>query len=111
MAIGPHLLPLPDGASGFTTDASTKKILPAFGLNLAIYNKDTSVHAVTIGDSTVAAQAVGVVQAGTQFVGAACRPGDWTYLSMANFNWVVTDNNSLVVYLIDDDTSIKVEVK
>ena len=35
--VGRSLLPLGDGAAAFTTDASTKRILPSAGLNLAVY--------------------------------------------------------------------------
>jgi hypothetical protein len=107
LTVGPHLCPIGDGAGGYTTDASTKKILPKAGANLAIFNKSTTTaYSVTVGDSTVTAQAIGAVQAGTQFVGIACAPDTYTYVSTYPENWVVTNNNNLVVYLIDDPTYI-----
>lgn len=108
--VGPHLLPLPDGASGFTTDASSVKILPSPGRNLAVYNNSGAVHAITLGeDNTVTAQAAGAVQAGTQHVGIACTPNAWTYIACGVQNWVISDSASLLVYLIDDETSIRQE--
>lgn len=111
LSVGPKLLPLPASATTFTTDASTKKVLPKGGCNLAIYNKDTALHAVTIGDSTVTAQAAGAVQSSTNFVGIPCPPGAWTYVSCGNNNNVVTDNNNLLVFIIDDSTYMTVEAK
>lgn len=112
MSIGPKLIPLGDGAGGFTTDASTVKILPKGGANLVIFNKSATVaYSATVGDSSVSAQAIGAVQAGTQFVGVACPPNTYTYISCGNDNYVVTNNNNLVVYLIDDNTYMVVESK
>jgi len=108
--VGPHLLPLGNGASGYTTNATTATILPKMGCNLAIYNNSSSVAAITLGeDNTVTAQAAGAIQAGTQHVGIACPPNCWTYLSCGVQNWVIASSASLLVYLIDDETYIRVE--
>lgn len=111
--VGRHLLPLQyvdTGVIKWTTDASTAVALQNMGACLAVYNKDTSVHAVTLGeDGTVSAQAAGAVDLATGHVGIACAPGAWTYIACANQNWVITDSNKLLVYLIDDNTYIRQE--
>ena len=107
---GPLLLPLgagTPGVGGFTTDASTPKILNSAGLSLAIYNSDTRVHAVTVGDATMTPQAPGAVQSGaTPFVGVPCGPGAWTYVGAGQWNWVATNSSTLMVFVIDDHTLI-----
>ena len=73
--VGRALIPLGDGASGFTTNASTApRILPSAGVNLAIYNNSGAVGAVTVGDNTMTAQAPGAVQVSGSnvFVGVPC---------------------------------------
>lgn len=108
--VGRALLPLGNGASGFTTDATTKRVLPRTGKNLAIYNNSAAVHAVTVGDETMVAQAAGVVQTAggptAPFVGVPCTPNEWTYLAAAQWKFVQTDNAALMVFLIDDPTYI-----
>lgn len=106
--VGRALIPMGDGAAGFTTDATTRRILPSAGKNLAIYNNSAAVHAVTVGDVTVTAQAAGAVQnsAGNIFVGVACQPNAWTYLAAAQWNYVISDSALLLVYIIDDPTYI-----
>lgn len=110
--VGQHLLPLGDGAGGFTTNATTAKILPAGGRNLAVYNNSSTVASITLGeDNTVTAQAAGAIQAGTAHVGIPCIPNAWTYIAAGPQNWVIASNASLLVFLIDDDSNIKVEVQ
>lgn len=111
--VGRKLLPLPDGASGYTTNATTAKKLPKKGANLAIYNNAAAVGSITLGTNTPAlvSQAAGVVQASTdgQSVGIACTPNDWTYIACGELDWVVASAATLLVYLIEDNTSIKQE--
>ena len=105
--VGRSLLPLGNGASGFTTDASTARILPGMGVNLAIYNKDTSVHAVTVSSSgSTAALAAGETDVNGN-VGIACPPATYTYVACYDDTWVITDSAMLVVYLINDNSSIR----
>lgn len=109
MEVGRALLPLQNGANSWTTNASAAAIaLPSAGKNLAIYNNSSTTYSVTVGDSTVTAQAVGAVQnsSGNIFVGVACQPNSWTYLSTGQWNYVITNNVALLVYLIDDPTYI-----
>jgi hypothetical protein len=112
LTVGPRLIPLGDGAGGYTTDASTARVLPSAGLCLAIYNKSAATdYSVTIGDSTVAAQAIGAVQvsSGNVFVGVPCPKSAWTYISCGPNKYVVTNNNNLAVFIIDDASYIVVQ--
>lgn len=104
--VGRSLIPLGDGAGGFTTNASTPRILPSAGLDLAIYNNAGTVGAVTVGDNTMTAQAPGAVQSGgtAPFVGVPCMPNAWTYLAAAQWNWVASTASTLLVFIIDDST-------
>jgi hypothetical protein len=109
--VGRALIPLGNGAAGFTTDASTPRILPSAGLNLAIYNNAGAVGAVTVGDNTMTPQAPGAVQvSGTNvFVGVPCQPNAWTYLAAAQWNWVASTAATLLVFIIDDPTFIQAQ--
>ena len=113
--VGRHLLALNDGAGGWTTDATTVRKLPSKGRNLAVYNNNTAIAAVTLGDSTYVptAQAAGAVQAATagRNVGIPCTPGNWTYIACGEQDQVIASAATLLVFLIDDATSIKTEVK
>lgn len=107
--VGRALIPLGDGAGGFTTNASgTRKVLPSAGINLAIYNNAGAVGAVTVGDNTVASQAAGAVQVSGSnvFVGVPCAPNAWTYLAAAQWNYVISSAATLLVFIIDDPTYI-----
>lgn len=82
--------------------------LPNMGRNLAVFNKDTSAHAITLGeDNTTVPLAIGVTDADGH-VGIPCTAGEWTYIAAASQTWVITDSNKLVVFLIDDDTYLTV---
>ena len=105
MSVGPHLLPIPAGAT-WITDVSTVTGLPAMGLNLAVYNKSGTVASLTIGNSpSLASLALGVVDASGN-VGVACPPNAWTYLSTGANQWIISSSNNLVVYIIEDFTYI-----
>ena len=104
---GRNLGPLGDGAGGFTTDASTARILPAAGQNLAIYNNSGTVGAVTVSTSSAtAALAAGDTDANGN-VGIACVPNAWTYVACNQANWVKSTASTLLVYLINDYSSIQ----
>lgn len=108
---GKKLLPLPDGAGGYTTDASTAKILPNKGRNISVYNNSSTVQAITvIEDNTVSALAAGVADSDGH-VGIVCKPNDWTNIACGNYQWVISDSANLIVYLIDDNTYITQEIK
>lgn len=109
--VGKHLLPFPYinlGLTVYTTDLTTARPLPKQGMGLAVYNKDTAVHAITLGESAsspAAALAAGVTDA-SGHVGVPCTPGTWTYIATGLKTWVVSDNNNLLVFLISDNSYI-----
>lgn len=111
--VGRKLLALPDGASGYTTNATTAKKLPKMGANLAVYNNAGAVGSITLGTNTptLTSQAPGVVLAGTdgRSVGIACPPNDWTYIAAGDLDWAIASAATLLVYLIDDNTYIRQE--
>jgi hypothetical protein len=106
---GNWLAPLGNGSNGFTTDASTARILPKLGQNIALYNSDTAIHTVTISNSnTTTALAPGATNAAGN-VGIPVPPGTWFKTCCFLNNWVVTDSTLLFVYLINDATSIVIQ--
>jgi hypothetical protein len=105
--VGRALIPLGDGAGGFTTNAATApRILPSAGINLAIYNNSGAVGSITVGDNTMVSQAPGAVQisGSNVFVGVPVQPNGWLYLSSAQWNWVAASASTLLVFIIDDPT-------
>lgn len=110
--VGRRLLPLKiisGGVLAYTTDASTARVLDSPGKNLAIYNNSGAVGSVTLNESNaIASLAPGATDA-TGHVGIPCPPNAWTYVACDNSNWVITSAATLLVYLIDDETSIKQE--
>lgn len=113
MEVGRHLMPIPNGAASWTTNATTALILPSKGKCLAVYNNAGAVGSVTLGDTAFppTSQAAGVVQAATngRNVGIACTPNDWTFIACGDQDQVISSAATLLVYLIDDPTSIRTE--
>lgn len=114
LEVGRCLIPLGNGNASYTTDATTARILPNFGRNIAVYNNANTVGAVTVSaDSGVTALTPGQVNttAGAGFgdVGVPCKPNDWTYIACGEKNYVIASANTLLVFLIEDPTSIKQE--
>jgi hypothetical protein len=107
LSVGPHLVPLNDGASGFTTDATTIRAMRR-GTALAIFNTNaTTVYAATIrGASTGTALASGVTDPITGEVGVPCAPLSWTYLNSYDKQYVITNNVALQVFEIFDESYI-----
>lgn len=113
--VGRHLLPIPfisAGALAYSTDASSAaRVVPNQGRCLAIYNNDTAVHSITLGeDNTVVALGAGVTDANGH-VGIPCIPNSWTYVACAQQQWIKTDNVKLLVFLIDDNSQVAQESK
>ena len=105
LLVGPRLEPIPV-ASGWTTNAASVVALPQLGMNLAIYNNAGTAGSVTVGKaSTVAALAIGAVDASGN-VGVACPPNAWTYLSMGSNQYIITNAATLIVYVVEDPTRI-----
>lgn len=110
--VGKHLLPIPVVSAGVlsyvTTVTGTPIPLPRMGMNLAVYNNDTAIHAITLGESATspaAALAVGITDANGH-VGIPCPPAAWTYIATSSQQWVVADNSKLLIFLIDDNSQI-----
>lgn len=110
--VGRHLLPIPYVSVGvvvYTTDASTKRILPSLGRCLAVYNNAGAVGSVTLGEtSAIVSLAAGVTDA-SGHVGIPCTPNAWTYIACNEQQWVITSAATLMVFIIDDDSDVKQE--
>jgi hypothetical protein len=107
--VGHKLEPMPI-SGGFSTNATSARGVGA-GVSLAIFNNSGSVVAVTTGDSTVASQAVGVVQGSTPatlspFVGIPCKPNDWTYINTYDHSHIIASSVNALVYIVKDDTKV-----
>ena len=106
VAVGPKLKPIQLAASSWTTDATIARQIQA-GTQLAIYNNSAVLYSATFGQtSSVAAAAAGAVDA-VGNVSCACKPNDWTYLAASEDTWVITQNALLLVFIIDDHTTMK----
>ena len=106
LQVGPKLKPIQLSATSWTTDATTARQIQA-GTQLAIYNNSATLYGVRFGqDSSVAAGAAGTVDAAGN-VSCACKPNDWTYLAASEDTWVIAQNVALLVYIIDDHTTMK----
>lgn len=108
--VGRHLIPLPTPGTGtgYTTDVSSAAYaLPSAGRNLAVYNNSGSVGSITFGSaSTVASLAVGVTDSSGN-VGLPCMPNSWSYFASGYSNYVISSASTLLVFLINDDSSIQ----
>lgn len=103
MPVGPHLKPLNDDVSvpSFTTDATTVRAVRP-GSVLAVYNNAGAVGSITLGETNaIASLAPGATDVGGH-VGVACKPNDWTYISVYDQPFVVASAATLLVYLISD---------
>lgn len=112
--VGRHLLPLPvpGVGTGYTTDVSgAAYALPGAGKNLAVYNNSGTVEAITFGmDSTVTALAAGATDSSGD-VGLPCMPNSWSYFASGYNSWVISESSDLIVFLINDNTSIQVQAQ
>lgn len=101
--VGRRLTGIPKAGS-WVTDASAAAVaLPSAGKNLAIYNNAGVVGSVTLGGATVASLAPGAVDANGK-VGIPCAPNSWTYVAAGEDTFVITSANTLLVFLIDDES-------
>jgi hypothetical protein len=111
--VGRHLLPIPyisAGVEAYTTDASTARRLPTAGKCLAVYNNDTAVASITLGSGVSAPVSLGVGATDANgHVGIPCKPSDWTYIACDSNVWVISSAATLLVFIIDDRTAVKVE--
>lgn len=111
VSVGPSLKPLKLTATTWTTDASTVRKITK-GVQLAVYNNAGAVGSVTLSKSgTRTSLAPGAVDntVGDTFgdVGIPCAPNSWTYISGHDNIAVITSAATLLVFIIEDDTSVK----
>jgi hypothetical protein len=108
--VGRHLLPFPTPGvgNGYTTDLSSAAYsLPGAGRNLAVYNNSGSVASITFGSSSaITALAAGATDSSGN-VGLPCQANAWSYFAAGYSNYVISSSSSLLVFLINDDTSIQ----
>jgi hypothetical protein len=105
--VGPFLRPIDSAPTSLTTDASTLTRLSQKGMTLAIYNNDTAVHSITVSDGTVASGLAAGVVSGI-FVGVPCPPAQYTYINTYQYDYIMTDSNKLLVFIVEDDTNIRI---
>jgi len=108
--MGQHLLPLPvpGVGTGWTTDVSGGAYaLPTAGKSLVVYNNSNTLGSITFGtDSTVTALAAGVTDSSGR-VGLPCLPNQYTVLASGYSNWVISSASTLLVFLVNDESSIQ----
>jgi hypothetical protein len=110
LAVGPSLKPLKLSATTWTTDASTLRKIPK-GVQLAVYNNAGAVGSITLSKANARTSlAPGAVDntAGDTFgdVGIPCAPNAWTYISGLDNISVIASAATLLVFIIEDDTSV-----
>lgn len=110
--VGRSLLPLKyiSGSTlTYTTDASTARVLDGFGACLAVYNNSGTLGTITLGNGSAPLSLAAGVTDTNGHVGIPCAPNAWTYIACSNNNWVISSASTLLVFLIEDNTAIKVE--
>lgn len=112
--VGRHLIPLKyinAGLLAYTTDASTARVLDNSGVCLAIFNNDIALQTVTLGESDAVVSLAAGVTDSNGHVGIPCVSKTWTYIACGDSNWVITSSSNLLVFVIDDNSSIQTEIK
>lgn len=104
--VGPKLIPLDLGTTTPTTSAVTLKALPSMGRSIAVYNNAGTLGSITFGVAGQVSLAAGAVDAVTKAVGIPCQPNTWTYLSAGSATHVIASAATLLVFLIDDQSSL-----
>jgi len=109
MNMGQHLLPLavPGVGNGYTTNASSAPYaLPGAGKSVAVYNNSGSMGAIVLGtSSSITALSAGATDSNGN-VGLPCPPNSWTTFASGYANWIITSASTLLVFLVNDETSI-----
>lgn len=105
--VGRRLIPLYNNGA-WTTNATTATTTIA-GKNLAVYNNSSSLATMTLGeDATITVLAAGVTDA-SGHVGIPCMPNTWTYIACGINTSFIASAATLLVFVIDDQTTIKQE--
>lgn len=106
LTVGPNLAPMAYSNAGtlvYTTDASTARNIGT-GKNFAIYNPGSS-GSVTFGAGLTAPLSLSAGATGNDNVGIPC-PAGWSYLANYDKSWVISSSNTLLVFIIQDDTTL-----
>ena len=107
--VGRNLLPIPTGASSWTTTPTSATALPSAGKNVAVYNNSAAVGTVNFGSSgSIASLAAGVIDANGN-AGLPVAPNSWAYFAAGTNTWIISSVATMLVFLINDDTSITVQ--
>lgn len=107
LEVGPHLLPLQaSNGIAWTTDCTTIKALPSKGKCLAVYNNSATLGSVTLGETAAQASLAAGVTDASGHVGIPCKPNDWTRISCGQSTHVISSAATLLVFLVDDDSSL-----
>lgn len=107
---GHYLVPIDDGAGGKTTTATSVKAL-ALGVTLAVYNNDSSVHAIRLSASSSAtALAAGIVDSASGEVGIPIPPNSYKILNNYTMQYLIADSNKLIVMIVLDDSRVTAEI-
>lgn len=108
--MGQHLLPLPTPGvgNGYTVNVSgAAYALPSAGKSVAVYNNSGTMGSIVLGTaSTITALAAGTTDANGN-VGLPCPPNSWTTFAAGYSNWVISSAATLLVYLVNDESSIQ----
>jgi len=88
----------------YTTDFSTRRNVGQ-GVTLACYNSTAAALAITTGDITVTALAVGVANAAGK-VGIPVPANSWFYLNTFTDTHAITSAAGLMVFIVEDDTKL-----
>jgi hypothetical protein len=111
--VGRSLLPIPAPSQNppFTTNVTTATNLPGFGLGFAVYNNAGTVGSITLGQfGATTSLAPGACDVNGN-VGIACPPNAWTYIAAGSKNCIIASASTLLVYMIEDVTTITVVSK
>ena len=108
LPVGPYLKPIQTGAATYITDISAAAVRVGKGVSLSIFNNTATVQSVTIGGSTVASLAAGIVDANGK-VGIALKAYEWTHVNTYDNDYIISSANTVICYVVEDDTYIEIK--
>jgi hypothetical protein len=106
MSVGQTLIAIKLSETSYTTNCTSASRQLVKGSQLAIYNNNNAVGAIKFSTtSTITVGTPGVADANGD-VAIICKPNDWTYICSGDKTWVRASDATLLVYLLDDDTTL-----